>query len=104
MTDLTVTPEYLERLAQFQDQTSDEARSAAHAAFEIRKAVWVTHGLISRASNVAIARAEQARRNAGHAMSGSAADLAEWLRHAAGAYCNTDRQSAQSFARQVVLG
>ncbi|MBY0441138.1 MAG: ESX-1 secretion-associated protein [Mycobacteriaceae bacterium] len=104
MTDLAVTPEYLERLAGFQDQASEQAGSAARAAAGIRKALWVTHGLISDDSNTAAARAERARRRAGTAMGVAAAELAEWLRHTDSAYANTDCQAASNLARQMVLG
>ena len=104
MTDLAVTPQYLEQLALFQDQSAEEAGSAARATAGIGKALWVTHGLISDDSNTAVVKAEQARSRAGNALGAVAAELAEWLRDAASAYVNIDDEAASNLARQMVLG
>lgn len=99
MTTLTVTPDYLERLAAFQDHASEDAASAARVARGIGHAVWVTHGLISGDSNRALISAEVARRRAVEAIQASAVELADWLRHSADAYRETDHDAAWQLNR-----
>ncbi|WP_051465108.1 ESX-1 secretion-associated protein [Mycobacterium genavense] len=79
MSDLVVTPNYLDRLATIQRQTSDNSATAAAVAKGIGDEVWVTHGIVSGPSNVALADAESARRSVIEAMQTASRQLADKL-------------------------
>ncbi|WP_205874293.1 ESX-1 secretion-associated protein [Mycobacterium camsae] len=102
MPDLTVTAGYLEQLAAMQDQAATAAGSAADAASGIKTEVWVTHGVICGASNIAFTGAEEVRRAAGEAMKQASINLAAKLRAAESGYHGTDEQTRASIDQQVV--
>jgi Excreted virulence factor EspC, type VII ESX diderm len=102
MSDLTVTPDYLDNLATIQDQTADKTGSAATVASGIATDLWVTHGVISGKSNVELISAEAARRSVVEAMQKVSVDLATKLRAAGDAYVGTDGQAAANIDEQVL--
>jgi len=102
MADLSVTPEYLEKLAKKQDDASGKASEAATAASKIETAVWVTHGVISGVSNSAFTAAEQVRSNAGKNIATAASDLAAKLRAADTVYAGVDDDSSVNISKQVL--
>jgi len=102
MEDLSVTPEYLEHLANKQDESSKELEDAAHEASGIGSAVWLSHGLICGACNVAVVKAEAAHTAACEAMEAVSADLAEKLRAAEDAYEDADEEAGEDLDKQVL--
>jgi hypothetical protein len=101
MFDLALTASYLDGLSENQDDAANTAGSAARTASGIETSVWVTHGVVSGASNIAFAEAEAARRAAGGAMKKFSADLAVKLRTADEAYQRTDEQAGNNIDRQM---
>ena len=77
MADVAVTPEHLNKLATAQEQASTQAGTAASAAANLEVAVWVSHGVVSGASNVAFTKAAAARQKTGQAMSTASTSLPE---------------------------
>ncbi|KKC02630.1 ESX-1 secretion-associated protein [Mycobacterium nebraskense] len=102
MADVAVTPEHLANLATAQDQASTQAGTAASAASNLEVAVWVSHGVVSGASNVAFTKAAAARQKTGEAMSAASTELAEKLRTAKAVYETTDEQSGKNLDKQVL--
>jgi Excreted virulence factor EspC, type VII ESX diderm len=104
MADVVVTSEHLDTLATTQDQASTQAGAAASAASNLEVQVWVSHGVISGASNIAFAKAAAARQSTGDAMSKASTKLAEKLRIAKSVYQSTDDQSGKNLNKQVLDG
>ncbi|MEE6138071.1 ESX-1 secretion-associated protein [Mycobacterium sp. 050128] len=102
MSDLVVTPNYLGQLATIENQTSARIASAAAATKGISSDVWLTHGVGSEPSNIALTRVEAARRGAVEAMQSVCQDLAVKLGTAAAAYASTDEQAAGNIDKQLV--
>ncbi|OBI59772.1 ESX-1 secretion-associated protein [Mycobacterium sp. E796] len=102
MANLTVTPDYLEKLAKSQDQASTTAGDAATATSKIEVAVWVTHGVISGVSNSAFTAAEKARQGAGNNIKTAASDLAAALRTAGKTYAAVDEELSGNLDKQVL--
>ncbi len=102
MADVSVTPDHLDMLAVTQDQASTQAVTAASAASGLETDVWVTHGVVSAASNLAFTRAANARQSTGAAMSKASTELAEKLRTAKSVYASTDDQASKNIAKQVL--
>src|SRR5215813_3375724 len=102
MQDLVVTPNYLDKLATIDDQTSDKTASAAGVASGISTDLWVTHGVICEKSNRALTDAEAARRSLVEAMQSFAHQLALKLGTAADAYSSTDQEMAANIDKQIV--
>ncbi|OCB28324.1 hypothetical protein A5674_16795 [Mycobacterium malmoense] len=102
MADVTVTSEHLDRLAVTQDQASAQAGTAAVAASSLETDVWVTHGVVSAASNLAFTNAANARKSTGDAMSRASTELAGKLRTAKNVYASTDDQASMNIAKQVL--
>ena len=102
MAELTVTSEYLKELATKQDSASTEAGDAALATSKITAAVWVTHGVLSGASNSAFSDAESLRREASQNISAACHDLAAKLRAAEDAYTGVDDDLGDSLDKQVL--
>jgi hypothetical protein len=100
--DLVVIPGHLDKLATTQGQASSMAGSAATAASNIKTEVWVTHGVVCGASNVAFTNAEAARRAAGEAMKTVSTGLAVKLRAADDAYQSTDTQAGENIDKQLL--
>jgi hypothetical protein len=101
MEDLEVTPEYLEELAEKQDESTEELEDAASSASGIGSSVWMTHGLICGGCGAAVTRAEAAHAAACKAMQAVSTDLAEKLREAEDYYEDTDDQAAANLDKQV---
>ena len=104
MFELAVTTGYLANLETTQDEAADKAGSAAMVASNLKSELWVSHGVISGASNVAFTNAEAARRAAGEAMKKASTDLAVKLRAARDAYGRTDEQAGQHIDQQLLAG
>ncbi|WAC93300.1 ESX-1 secretion-associated protein [Mycobacterium sp. Aquia_213] len=104
MLDLVVTPNYLDRLATIENQASDKIGSAAGATNGVSSDVWLTHGVASEPSNIALTRAEAARRSAIEAMQSVCKDLAVKLGAAADAYSKTDEQAGGNIDKQLLAG
>src|ERR1700692_4081592 len=102
MSDLEVTPDYLEKLATIQEQTSADTGSAAGVATGISTDLWVTHGVISGHSTTAVANAERARRSVVEAMQVFSHELAVKLGAAADAYASTDEHAGENIDEQVL--
>ncbi len=102
MADVAVTPEHLNKLATAQEQASTQAGTAASAAANLEVAVWVSHGVVSGASNVAFTKAAAARQKTGQAMSTASTELAGKLRTAKSVYQSTDEQSSKNIDKQVL--
>ena len=101
MSELNVTPPYLEGLAQKHDTAKTDLGMAGEATRGIGKEVWLTHGVICGAANTAIAQAEASRSVASVGMKAVSEDLAEKLRAARGAYESTDEQTGRNIDKQV---
>lgn len=102
MADVVVTPEHLAKLATNQDQASTDAASAASAADNLEVATWVSHGVVSAASNLAFTAAADARKSTAEAMSAASKQLGEKLRTAKNVYATTDDQSSKNIDKQVL--
>ncbi|MGD1344831.1 ESX-1 secretion-associated protein [Mycobacterium seoulense] len=102
MADVAVTPEHLDKLAITQEQASSQAGTAASAASGLETDVWVTHGVVCAASNLAFTNAANARKSTGDAMSRASTQLADKLRTAKSVYASTDEQSGKNIAQQVL--
>lgn len=102
MADLIVTPEHLDTLATKQDQAAAQATSAASAGSNVEVATWVTHGIISGASNVAFTKAAAARKKTAEAVSKASTDLAGKLRTAKSVYGSADDAASESIDRQLL--
>jgi hypothetical protein len=102
MLNLVVTPNYLEQLATIENQASDNIGSAAEVTKGVSADVWLTHGVGSEPSNIALTRVEGARRAAVEAMQSVCHDLAAKLGTAAEAYTRTDEQAGANIDNQLV--
>jgi len=102
MEKLVVSTDYLNQLATTQDVAATKEETAATAASNISTSLWVSHGVVCGASNVAVTKAEDARRKAGEAMKKASTDLAEKLRTASSVYDSTDTQSGDNLDKQVL--
>lgn len=102
MLDLVVTPNYLDKLATIENQASGKIGSAAQVTNGVSGDVWVSHGVASEPSNIALTRAEGARRSAVEAMQHVCEDLAVKLGAAADAYAKTDEQAGGNIDQQLV--
>ncbi|MCV7408882.1 hypothetical protein AWC05_07210 [Mycobacterium florentinum] len=102
MADLAVTPEHLDTLAKKQDQAATQATTAASAGSNVEVATWVTHGIISGASNVAFTRAAAARKKTADAVSKASTDLAGKLRTAKTVYGSADGEASENIDRQLL--
>lgn len=102
MADLAVTSGYLDTLAQLQDQAAETAGSAETATSGIGKNLWLTHGVVSSITNIAVDKAEAVRRTVGEAMKHASTGLAAKLRTASTAYDHTDEQAGLTIDGQVI--
>jgi Excreted virulence factor EspC, type VII ESX diderm len=102
MANLTVTPEYLEKIAKRQDEAASEAAGAASAAAGTGSACWLTHGVISGSSNSSIGDTESARQAAGNAIKQASVDLATKLRTAKETYTAVDSELGGNLDKQVL--
>ncbi|OBG65089.1 MULTISPECIES: ESX-1 secretion-associated protein [unclassified Mycobacterium] len=104
MATLNVDEKYLEELATKQVQAATKAEEAATAAGNTETAVWVTHGVISGASNSAFVTAEKQRRGAGQNIRQHASDLAAKLRVAKQTYAGVDEDLSRNLNKQMLDG
>lgn len=101
MDNLTVTPEYLETLAAWQDKAAENADEAKHATAHTLRKLTGSHGAVSKASNEAADSAEGKREKAAAKIKQAAEDLAYQLRHTVGMYEGTDDAARRSIDRQM---
>ena len=102
MTELDLTPAYLEELARKHDTAATDLEKAAESTAGIGKEVWLTHGVICGPANAAIAQAEASRSVASEGMKAVSNDLAEKLRAARYAYERTDEQAGANIDKQAL--
>ena len=102
MANLAVTPATLATLATTQDTAANQAHTAGSAAANLKVQVWVSHGVVSGASNVAFTNAEAARRSVADALKKSSTELAEKLRTAKTVYQTTDDHTATNLDQQIL--
>lgn len=93
MPSLTVSRQYLLKLAAQQDTAAGQADTAKVATSKTGDKIRKTHGEYSAASNNAVSDAAKARANAASALSQACTDLGIALRKAAAMYQGTDDQS-----------
>lgn len=101
MDELTVTPEYLEKLARQQDEARDRSMAAAGATSGVDDDVETSHGVISDDSNHAVARAERQRKLAAENIAKASAVLAQRLRDLEKTYRSVDDDLGWGIDRQV---
>ena len=99
---LVVDPDYLEKLADAQDDAKKALESASGAPGDVGYQVWITHGVICGGGAVAITKAVKVRTTAVDNTKNVSLHLAENLRTAEFAYLATDREAGENLAKQVV--
>lgn len=102
MDDLTVTPEYLEKLAHWQDEASQKATEAKSKTSGIEHDLTWSHGHVSYPSTKATGAAEKARQRAAASIANAATDLAAQLRDAEETYEAVDNTLRRNIDRQDV--
>lgn len=102
MANLQVDPRYLEELAKKQDGAAEKSGEAKGATSGVETAVWVTHGVISGASNTAFTAVEKTRRAAAGNIEQASKDLAAKLRAAGVTYTGVDEDVSVNIAKQVL--
>lgn len=98
---LLVNTDYLEILAAQLDDASSEIDDAKTATEGVQSDLWVTHGVLSGESNVAVGEALEARDDAALAVADAFDTLYQKLLTAAGQYADTDDQAAQALKPTV---
>lgn len=101
MPTVSVTPSYLQGLAQHQDEAATAFSAAASAVSGMAHKVSASHGVVCDRSKPALRNAEDAHNRLAAAMQKYANDLASWLRSAAYAYESNDDAIAQTMRRQM---
>jgi hypothetical protein len=91
--ELRVTTEHLRKLSATQIAAAAKIAASAIVADGVSTSMWVNHGLICAPTNIAVAGAELARKNACRAIQTTSTDLAEKLDTAATKYDQTDAQA-----------
>lgn len=102
MANLSVTPEYLDKLAKKQDDAASAAAEAASTATGVSTSCWLTHGVISGSSNGAFGTTADARKAAGETIRDAAADLAAKLRTAKITYQGVDEELGGNLDKQIL--
>jgi hypothetical protein len=102
MANLSVTPDYLDKLAKRQDDAAGAAAEAASTATGVGTACWITHGVISGSSNGAFGTAADARKAAGDTIRKASADLAAKLRTAKITYEGVDDDLGGNLDKQML--
>lgn len=98
---VSVSPSYLAKLADLQDEAATTFSSAASAVSGLAHTVSSTHGVICDASKGALQSAQDAHNRAAIAMENYSKALSTWLRSAASAYENADEMAAHNLNRQI---
>jgi uncharacterized protein YukE len=102
MAELEVDPRDLEDMAKKQDGAAEKSGEAKGVTSGVETAVWVTHGVISGASNTAFTAAEKVRRGAAHNIEQASIDLAAKLRAAKETYEGVDADLSANIKKQVL--
>ncbi|MBY0443050.1 MAG: ESX-1 secretion-associated protein [Mycobacteriaceae bacterium] len=101
MANVTVDPDYLEKLAKLQDEAAEGSAQAGELTDGISRTVWTTHGVVSHVSNHEITAAENSRATAAQNISDASARLAATLRPTAQTYAGVDTGLGWNLDRQV---
>ncbi|MHA7652237.1 type VII secretion target [Mycobacterium sp. ML4] len=101
MTELTVSPTILATLARNQTDAAAYAQAGADALSGTGKDCWVSHGVISGASNVAFDTIEGIRQATGTAFADASLGLAAKLQAADAAYGGVDEELADNLQSQM---
>ncbi|MBY0441025.1 MAG: ESX-1 secretion-associated protein [Mycobacteriaceae bacterium] len=101
MDKLTVTPEYLEKLAQYQDRANAQATATSETTSGVSHEAAVSHGVISTPSNEELRDVEHHRRAAVHSVADAAARLAANLRALEETYLCVDTDAGRHIDRQM---
>jgi uncharacterized protein YukE len=104
MTDLSVTPNYLEDLAKQQDRAAGEIADATKAAAGTAEKLWYDHGPICGHTAQAVRALEGDRKYTGDTMKSVSEALAKNLRQAAANYSATDEKTGDALGRQMRHG
>lgn len=102
MTELNVSASTLKTLANSQTTASSYAKAGADAVGGIGSDCWISHGVISGASNGAFSTVEEIRKAAGTAFSDASLGLAAKLTAAERAYEGVDEELADNLDSQMV--
>jgi hypothetical protein len=102
MADVLVTPSTLETLAKNQEAAVKDAQQAAEAMNGVGTDCWVSHGVISGASNGGFNSIESIRKAAGNAIANASNLMAAKLRTAKKAYEGVDSELAGNLNKQLL--
>jgi hypothetical protein len=102
MENLNVDPDHLVRLAEYQAQAATDSASGAKSTDGTTFELWMTHGVISMATNKSGSAMISQRRAAGKAMAKAAAELAKKLRAAAQTYDSVDAELSENLESQML--
>lgn len=102
MENLTVTPEYLEGLAQILDAAAEQAEDAKKTTMHVPDEIELTWGPFLRGTNDAFTHAEHNRHYAVSHFKAACTRLAKIARSAAAAYASTDALSAENLDKQLL--
>lgn len=102
MENLTVTPEYLERLARILDTAAEQAERAAAETKGIPTEVEKTWGSLFRTVNDSFVHVGHTRHYAVTGLKAACINLAEIARSAADAYANCDALAAENLNKQML--
>jgi hypothetical protein len=102
MADLLVSPTILETLAKNQEAAQKDAQAAADALNGTGSNCWLTHGVISGASNGGFGTVEGIRKTAGEALGNASLLLAAKLRAAKAAYEGVDGELGDNLDKQML--
>jgi len=102
MADLLLYPSILETLAKNQDSAANDAEAAANALNGTGSNCWLTHGVISGASNGGFSTVEDTRKAAVMALATASRGQAAKLRTAKEAYTGVDSELAGNLNKQML--
>jgi hypothetical protein len=102
MADLLLDPSTLETLATNQEAAAKDAQAGADALNGTGGNCWLTHGVISGASNGAFVTIEDIRKAAGTALANASNKMAAKLRTAKKAYEGVDGELAANLNKQML--
>lgn len=104
MSDLSVTPNYLEDLAKQQDRASGEIADATKDVAGTPDKLWYDHGVLCGYTAQALKACVRDRKYTGDTMKSVSDALAANLRQAAANYSATDEDAGGALGRQVLHG
>lgn len=104
MSDLSVTPNYLEDLAKQQDRASGEIADATKDVAGTPEKLWYDHGVLCGHTAQALKALVSDRQYTGDTMKSVSDALAGNLRQAAANYSATDSETGSALGQQVLHG